>query len=102
MIRNGKLKWAVVLSLVVCLAVIGVAWAQASGFAVNWRVVASGGGEMASAGHAINGTLGQFAIGPAQGADHAVGSGYWYGIGVEAGPEEHQVYLPLLARPAIP
>ena len=94
MLVTRKFTWAVALGLVACLAVIGLAWARSEGFALNWRVVAGGGGEMSSASQAINGTLGQLAIGPAQSSEHAVGSGYWYGVR----PIGYNIYLPLVLK----
>ncbi len=66
---------------------------------LSWHVVAAGGAPMASvgAGHAVNGTLGQPAIGPATAPGHAVGLGYWYGLPRESGV---RIYLPLVVRGA--
>ena len=102
MISSKKLTWAILLSLVACLALIGLAWAGTAGFALDWHVIGAGGGKMASNSHAINGTLGQLAIGPAQSTGYAIGSGYWYGIRVEAGPPPLRFYLPLLTRATLP
>ena len=61
--------------------------------AVNWRVVGSGGADMASAGHVVRSTLGQLAIGPASSPEHEVGSGYWYGA-----TRLYRVYLPVVVK----
>jgi len=85
-------RWAVPIGLVALLAV--AAWAQTSpGHDLSWHVLGSGGPDTASAGHLVRGTLGQLAAGPVGSADHAAGSGYWYGIG-----RPYQVYLPLVLR----
>ena len=88
-------RWSLPIGLVALLAV--AAWAQASpGHDLSWHVLGSGGPDTASAGHLVHGTLGQFAVGPASSADHAAGSGYWYGIG-----RPYQVYLPLVLKLAV-
>lgn len=47
------------------LLAVGGAWAQASpGHDLSWHVVAGGGRDVASEGHVVRGTLGQFSIGP--------------------------------------
>jgi hypothetical protein len=85
-----------ILSLLVILAVAGVASAQVSpAHDLSWHVVAAGGAGMASGGHRVNGTLGQLAIGPAQGAEHGLCAGYWCGVRREVG---YSIYLPLLTR----
>ena len=85
-------RLAAPIGLVALLAV--AAWAQASpNHDLSWHVLGSGGPDTASAGHLVRGTLGQLAAGPAGSADHAAGSGYWYGVG-----RPYQVYLPLVVR----
>ena len=52
-------------------------------YAVEWWVM-SGGGAPAVSGSgnvALNGSLGQTAIGPSAGGDATLGAGYWYGVG---------------------
>jgi len=94
MTKRTILALLVVLML---LATVGVVWAQSSPDHDNsWHVVAAGGREgMTSGSHTMHGTMGQFAIGPASSEQHAVGSGYWYGI---RGVEEvlFKLYLPLV------
>jgi hypothetical protein len=48
-------------------------------FNLEWHVIGSGGGETSSAGHRINGSIGQSMVGsPAAGsADFRVTGGYW-------------------------
>jgi len=86
------------LLLLVAGALVGAtgAGAQTSpGHDLSWHVVAAGGAPMAGAGHRVNGTLGQPAIGPAAGPAHGAGLGYWYGLPQETG---FKVYLPLVTR----
>ncbi len=61
---------------------------------VPWWVVAGGGGEVRSAGGevAMNGTLGQPIVGPADNSAW-LGAGYWYGA--EA---VYAIHLPLVLR----
>jgi hypothetical protein len=77
------------------LLLVGSVAAQTSpGYDLSWHVVATGGREGATSGtHIMHGTLGQLAIGPA-GATHAVGAGYWYGLGQRL----HGLYLPLIIK----
>lgn len=90
-------KWAFVLVVLACLLLGSLAWAQTSpNFDLSWHVVSGGGRDMASTDHSIQGTLGQFAIGPTNGSGYAVGSGYWYGIGRLK--DLYQVYLPMILK----
>ena len=90
----------VLLILVLLLTVLGAtaAWAGSSGdMEVSWQVL-SGGGAPVAAGSgqvALNGSLGQTAIGPAAGGDNALGSGFWYGVGPAL---TEKLYLPALLR----
>ena len=75
----------------------GVVWAGSSAnYAVEWWVM-SGGGAPAAPGSgavALNGSLGQTAIGPSAGGGYDLGAGYWYGLGGRV----HRVYLPTILR----
>jgi hypothetical protein len=56
------------------------ALAQGSAPAIDWRVVAGGGGESGEAGRVmIDSTLGQPIIGPSSGKSISLEAGYWYG-----------------------
>ena len=85
--------------VLVLLALSGAAWAQTSpGYNLRWHVVSAGGREgMSSSLHRVNGTLGQLAIGPAQGNAYQLCAGYWCGIG-QAVVELSKLYLPVLFR----
>lgn len=73
----------------------GVVWAGSSAnYAVEWWVMSGGGAPAASGAVALNGSLGQTAIGPSAGGDYDLGAGYWYGLGGRAYP----VYLPIILR----
>ena len=97
--RSRLLTIAVVALAVLLLA--GTVLAQTSpNHDLSWHVVAGGGREgMTSGSHQINGTLGQFAIGPAASTGHAVGAGYWYGVSIG---RSMAVYLPLLYKLTAP
>ncbi len=91
------------LALVVVLLVLmaaGVVWAhRSSNYDLSWHILGAGGREgMTSGAHIVNGTLGQFAIGPAQSSQHQVGSGYWYGIPHGEGEIQHDLFLPVVLR----
>jgi hypothetical protein len=64
-------------------------------YAVPWVARWGGGGAVSSANYAINGTVGQGAVGWTEGANRSVGAGYWYGIDVQ-----HHFRLPLVLRSA--
>lgn len=87
----------ILVAIVPLLASVGVAWAQVSpSHDLSWHVLSAGGREWAtSTQYAVNGTLSQFAIGPATGTQFGVGSGYWYGMG---GPIPTHLYLPILFK----
>jgi hypothetical protein len=87
------------LILVLLLATLGtaVAWASSSDHvAVGWQVLSAGGAPaLSSSGHvALNGSLGQTAIGPSAAGASAQGAGFWYGLGEGV----YQTYLPLVLR----
>jgi hypothetical protein len=94
----GK-KMTIALVILVCLVMVGLVWAQTSpGYDLSWHVVGGGGRDMASAGHAMRSTLGQFAIGPAQGTSYAVGAGYWYGMSIGPGPAGRILCVPMVLK----
>lgn len=74
-----------------------VAWAGSSdGIAADWSVL-SGGGAPAVSGSgrvALNGSLGQTAIGPSADTHADLGAGFWYGLG----ERRYAIYLPLVLR----
>jgi hypothetical protein len=83
------------LLLLVGLAVAGVVWADSSdGTTVDWSVLSSGGAPAAGGSVALNGTLGQTAIGPGASTHANLGAGFWYGLG-EGG---YRLYLPVVLR----
>lgn len=88
---------ALSLLLLAALSLAGIAWAGSSdGTAVDWSVLSGGGAPAESgSGHlALNGTLGQTAIGPGASTGADLGAGFWYGLGESA----YRLYLPLVLR----
>lgn len=74
-----------------------VVWAGSSPqYGLDWQVLSGGGApaESSSGLVAMNGTLGQTAIGPSDG-DVSIGAGFWYGLAREEG---YWIYLPLVLR----
>lgn len=93
---NRRSAAGLALLLVVSLALLaGAVTAAGSGYAVNWRVLAGGGQKSASAQHQVQGSFGQLAIGPAQGAHQRLGAGFWYGA---VKGENHLLFLPYVQR----
>lgn len=88
-----------ILILVLLLVTFGVGLASAGSSDhtdISWQVLSGGGGPAVSgSGHvALNGSLGQTAIGPSASDGYALGAGYWYGLGYG----RYEIYLPLLLR----
>ena len=100
MSKAGVLHVGLLLLLLLMLAgpaLAGAVWAGSSAHhAVDWQVLSSGGAPaLSSSGHvALNGTLGQTAIGPASAGNGALGAGFWYG----AGEGVYKIHLPLVLR----
>ena len=57
----------------------------AQNYQVDWYVIASGGGVMASTNYGVSGTIGQPITGRSQSTNYTVESGFWVGAG-GAGP----------------
>lgn len=86
----------ITLALLLGLAA-GIARAGSSAhYAVNWQVLAGGGGPVATGGVSLNGTLGQPVVGPAAGGGVTLGAGYWCGSSSRSAGFE--LYLPLILR----
>ena len=82
-----------VAGLVVALLIAGVALAQTStSFDLSWHVLAGGGGRADSTHYAINGTLGQAAVGFSDSTSYGMQSGYWQNW------PDYRIYLPLTLK----
>lgn len=75
-------KFALIGALLAVL-VTGALVQSASGFDLWWHVIAGGGGRSTSASYAVNGSIGQPAVGVLSSADYRLGAGFWPGIGAE-------------------
>ena len=79
MIRKKKLL--ILIAMAAWLVVFAGAGIQAVyQHNIDWSVISGGGQQIESSNYTLNGTMGQSFVGPAQSDDHAVGSGYWYGL----------------------
>lgn len=82
-----------VAGLLVVLLLAGVALAQSStGFDLSWHVLSGGGGPAESTHYAMNGTVGQAAVGFSDSASYGMQSGYWQNW------LDRRIYLPLIVR----
>jgi hypothetical protein len=85
-----------VVALLCVLVLVGAALAQSSmNYDLSWHVMASGGSEMESTGHIIQGTMGQVNAGIAESPSYAMTHGYWY-----RNPPQLHLYLPLVTKNA--
>ncbi len=91
--------------IIVLVLLAGAAWAQVSPNAsaplsashdLSWHVLAAGGAPLASAGHRVDGTLGQLAIGRVGGTGHTLYSGYWHPSPVAGG--SFDIFLPVVVK----
>jgi hypothetical protein len=92
---NKRTFLVLLTGLLVVLAAVSIAWAQtSSSFDLSWYVLA-GGGERAGGTHfALNGTLGQGAVGLSDSTSFQMQSGYWHGASLP----RYRVYLPMVLR----
>jgi len=72
-------KFAPIGALLAAL-VTGALARSAADFSLWWHVVAGGGGRSASAGYAVNGSIGQPATGGLSSSGYRLNAGFWYGI----------------------
>ena len=90
---NRQVLLTGLVGLLVILLLAGVALAQASAsFDLSWYVLASGGGRTDSTHYAMNGTLGQAAVGFSDSSSYGKQSGYWQNW------PDYTTYLPLIVR----
>jgi hypothetical protein len=83
--------------LLLGLVIAGAVWAGSSAnYAVDWSVLSGGGAPVSSSSGAmaLNGSLGQTAIGWSGATQGSLGAGFWYGVGEGI----YTVYLPLVLR----
>jgi hypothetical protein len=84
------------LALLLLLLASGALAASSAHYAVDWQVLSAGGAPAASnSGHvAMNGTLGQTAIGPSSGSQTSLWAGFWYSIKQAV----IDLFLPIIVR----
>jgi hypothetical protein len=75
----------IVMGSLVAVGLLGAgAWAMSlAGFDLGWHIMAGGGGHSSSAEYALDGSIGQPAVGMLSSADYRLGAGFWPGIGAE-------------------
>lgn len=90
---NKQMLLIGMVGLLVVLLLVSVALAQTStSFDLSWHVLAGGGGRADSAHYAMNGTVGQAAVGFSDSASYGVQSGYWQNW------PDYVIYLPLVLK----
>jgi len=81
-------------TLLCCLALVGITLAQeSSNYKLSWSMVGGGGGASQSANYRLGGSIGQGLAGAAAGNQYLVGAGFWYGVSAH-----YLVYLPVVTR----
>jgi hypothetical protein len=82
---------------VLLLIVVGVAYAAANGYSIDWWTVDGGGGNSHGGDYAVSGTIGQPDTSPLMsGGEYTVVGGFWGGALTLPSPK--MVYLPLVIR----
>jgi CSLREA domain-containing protein len=75
---------ALLIALLCGLLVTGVAWTMSSAsYAINWDVIASGGGYASLANYTLDGSAGQPVVGTLSGGPYTLVGGFWPGIVAE-------------------
>lgn len=91
-------RWVFILiSGTLVLLIVGVAYAAANGFNLNWWTVDGGGGTSWGGDFTISGTIGQPDASPLMSSeDYTVVGGFWGGVTMP--PSNNPVFLPLVMR----
>ncbi len=86
-------RWIAIIGVLVALLIVNIAGAQSSAnYSLSWYVLAGGGGRTASTHYAMNGTVGQSAVGLSDDTQYGTASGYW-----QKWPD-YAVFLPLILK----
>jgi hypothetical protein len=73
-----KIFAGLLITLILALIYGGIVTAQSGGgFDLFWSVIAGGGGHSANEPYAVDGSVGQYAVGTAQGTAYALNAGFW-------------------------
>lgn len=84
------------LVVIALLLISGVAYAQTSGYALNWWTVDGGGGHSTGSGYQLNGTIGQADAGAMNGSGYRLKGGFWGGG--ENAASGHEIFLPVVVK----
>lgn len=79
--------------LVSALTTLSVSAAVGTTYAIEWDVIAGGGGHSVGGTYALHGTVGQHVAGPISGSGYGIQAGFWYRL-----LEEILVFLPLVLK----
>ena len=92
-------RWiAILISGVLVFLVIGIAYAAANGFSLDWWTVDGGGGTSQGGGYTVSGTIGQPDTSPLmRGGDYEVVGGFWGGA-LENLESYQYLYLPVTVK----
>ncbi len=92
---NKQRALVLLFAFLCCLVLASAVSAEmfSDNYGVPWDARWGGGGPISSANYAINGTVGQGAIGLTGSPNYGVKAGYWYGAIVQ-----YNIYLPLVLR----
>ena len=86
-------RWIAIIGVFVALLIVNIAGAQSSAnYSLSWYVLAGGGERTASTHYAMNGTVGQSAVGLSDDTLYGISSGYWQNW------SDHVVFLPLILK----
>ena len=84
-----------VAGLLVALLLVSIASAQSStNYSLSWYALAGGGGRAASTNYAMDGTVGQAAVGLSSSTSYRMLSGYWQNW------PDYRIFLPLILKGA--
>lgn len=89
--RRAAKRVTIPLSLAILLLLAGIVLASGSTPTVDWWVVGGGGGHVEASPYALDGTIGQGAVGEVSNS-YELCSGFW------CGAAEYRIYLPLVLR----
>lgn len=91
---NKRKALRLIIGFLCCLLLGSMALAMSSdNYAIDWDVIAGGGGPASSASYTLRSIIGQAAIGSSSSANFQLGAGYWYGVRVR-----YKIYLPIILK----
>jgi ABC-type amino acid transport substrate-binding protein len=91
---NKRRIFALAAALLCGLLAAGVVWAMSSAsYAIEWNVIAGGGGHSEAGSYSLDFTIGQPIVGVATDTGYELCSGFWCGAVVE-----YKIYLPIVLK----